>query len=333
MKSKSKAGDPNMEDILASIRKIVADEPAAAAPGPLAAKLSSAAALDPQRTRASLDSDLANLLNATDSAPATISAAPETGSDPAPAPAKKSSSGWFFNRSAQPAPDAGDARRTPVLSNTLEQARTNVARATAAASANPLAPARGKLEMGNGSGQPATKPARDLGAVVPGRLQDLSGHPTSATQAALSSAAALAATAASLRDRALGAAEAGFSAAGAKSGAKARPHEGGTPSPAHNQPASAAAHQSLMAAVGNLPWARNGSSLTHTDGHAGSPGASGMNGASAPGSVRTLEDTVSDLLRPMLRDWLEANMPRIMEKAMRAELAAKADASGTKSGA
>ncbi len=43
---------------------------------------------------------------------------------------------------------------------------------------------------------------------------------------------------------------------------------------------------------------------------------------------RTLEDTVADLLRPMLRDWLDANMPRIVEKALRVELAANAQRSG-----
>jgi cell pole-organizing protein PopZ len=35
--------------------------------------------------------------------------------------------------------------------------------------------------------------------------------------------------------------------------------------------------------------------------------------------LRTLEDTVADLLRPMLREWLDANMPRIVEKALRVE--------------
>jgi cell pole-organizing protein PopZ len=31
---------------------------------------------------------------------------------------------------------------------------------------------------------------------------------------------------------------------------------------------------------------------------------------------RTLEDTVADLLKPMLREWLDSNMPRIIEKAL-----------------
>jgi cell pole-organizing protein PopZ len=35
---------------------------------------------------------------------------------------------------------------------------------------------------------------------------------------------------------------------------------------------------------------------------------------------RTLEDTVAELLRPMLRQWLETNMPRIIEKALKTEL-------------
>lgn len=37
--------------------------------------------------------------------------------------------------------------------------------------------------------------------------------------------------------------------------------------------------------------------------------------------VRTIEDMVAELLRPMLREWLAENMPRIVEKALRIELA------------
>lgn len=42
--------------------------------------------------------------------------------------------------------------------------------------------------------------------------------------------------------------------------------------------------------------------------------------------VRTLEDTVVDLLRPMIRQWLDDNMPRMVEKALRIELAASVKA-------
>lgn len=37
--------------------------------------------------------------------------------------------------------------------------------------------------------------------------------------------------------------------------------------------------------------------------------------------VRTVEDIVAELLRPMLREWLSENMPRMVEKALRIELA------------
>ena len=43
--------------------------------------------------------------------------------------------------------------------------------------------------------------------------------------------------------------------------------------------------------------------------------------AIADGGERTLDDTVAELLRPMLRQWLADNMPRIVEKALRIEIA------------
>lgn len=45
--------------------------------------------------------------------------------------------------------------------------------------------------------------------------------------------------------------------------------------------------------------------------------------AAGVGDVRTLEDTVAELLRPMLRQWLDDNMPRIVEKALRVEIAGR----------
>ena len=45
---------------------------------------------------------------------------------------------------------------------------------------------------------------------------------------------------------------------------------------------------------------------------------SGQN-AAMPGS-RSMEDTVAELLRPMLRNWLAENMPKIVERALRKEI-------------
>ncbi len=42
--------------------------------------------------------------------------------------------------------------------------------------------------------------------------------------------------------------------------------------------------------------------------------------AATDAAHRTMEDTVADLLRPMLRTWLAENMPRIVERALRREV-------------
>ena len=39
-----------------------------------------------------------------------------------------------------------------------------------------------------------------------------------------------------------------------------------------------------------------------------------------PANGRTLEDVVRELLRPLLKDWLDANLPRIVEEKVEAEI-------------
>ena len=39
-------------------------------------------------------------------------------------------------------------------------------------------------------------------------------------------------------------------------------------------------------------------------------------------AARTMDETVVELLRPLLRDWLNTNMPRLIEPALKAELEA-----------
>lgn len=48
--------------------------------------------------------------------------------------------------------------------------------------------------------------------------------------------------------------------------------------------------------------------------------ASSMQLSLASAAQRTMEDTVADLLRPMLKSWLTENMPKIVERALRREL-------------
>ena len=42
----------------------------------------------------------------------------------------------------------------------------------------------------------------------------------------------------------------------------------------------------------------------------------------APGMPQSFEDTIAAMLRPLLREWLDANMPRMVEKALRDEIGA-----------
>ena len=44
--------------------------------------------------------------------------------------------------------------------------------------------------------------------------------------------------------------------------------------------------------------------------------ASAQTAPQAVASQRTMEETVAEMLRPMLREWLDANMPRILEKTL-----------------
>ena len=51
------------------------------------------------------------------------------------------------------------------------------------------------------------------------------------------------------------------------------------------------------------------------------PRAPATNSYEAHQPVRTLEDAVADMLKPMLQQWIADNMPRIIEKALRVEAA------------
>ena len=87
------------------------------------------------------------------------------------------------------------------------------------------------------------------------------------------------------------------------------------PAPAATPPADAKSAEADPASAqpvpAGLPQVAASSELV-----SGLPGQAGT----AVG-VRTVEDIVAELLRPMLREWLAENMPRMVEKALRIELA------------
>lgn len=66
----------------------------------------------------------------------------------------------------------------------------------------------------------------------------------------------------------------------------------------------------------------SGADFIHGVGHAPVPRQSAKPG---PNEVRKLDRSAAELLRPMLRQWLAENMPRIVEEALRSELMSSQD--------
>ena len=100
----------------------------------------------------------------------------------------------------------------------------------------------------------------------------------------------------------------------------------GPPMAPHRPPATPATNPSIPSATpGSAPAAQISARVSPTPPTQASVAqhvapASRPVVASPGAPVRTMEDTVVELLRPMLRQWLDANMPRIVEKALRVEL-------------
>lgn len=65
--------------------------------------------------------------------------------------------------------------------------------------------------------------------------------------------------------------------------------------------------------------------VSQADSHAPTGTAAAQSDRPAKPDGRTLEDVVVEILRPQLQTWLEANMPRIVERALRAEALGKKD--------
>lgn len=94
-------------------------------------------------------------------------------------------------------------------------------------------------------------------------------------------------------------------------------------------PATTAPSAAVIDVVVETPFAREAAALrtvVQAASLAPAPGpvsealAAAVTKTSETPASRTMEDTVSELLRPMLRQWLTENMPKIIEKALLSEL-------------
>jgi len=92
--------------------------------------------------------------------------------------------------------------------------------------------------------------------------------------------------------------------------AEAWPVEAGFTEPAHGEVHETEQPDELEPAYAAAP----GRSMT--------AGPDALGPTAVPGSGKSLEDSVKELLRPMLQEWLDKNMPRLVEAAMREQMAA-----------
>lgn len=231
-------------------------------------------------------------------------AAPAPTPSPAPAPARSPATNTGFvspalpertNAPTAPRPESGPVERQPTLAERLVN---QVLVAKPAPSPKP-APATAASGV-NGS----DKATSDASPAAPAKPLPEQKPPEPAAEQLAKSAAA----------------------------SDAKPKVNGTTDGAHMPKAPGAA-----AAPAKVPVAKPAHDTPMPPQAARAMVANVMSGAVPPASaqapapsqptaeqVRTMEDTVAELLRPMLRQWLDANMPRIVEKALRVELAASA---------
>lgn len=95
--------------------------------------------------------------------------------------------------------------------------------------------------------------------------------------------------------------------------AGARKADGGTPAASAN---GAAAPGSIKAQSSDAAAARPGETSSASAGAVQTTARAQISGESA----RTLEAAVAELLRPMLREWLDANLPRMVQQVLRDEM-------------
>lgn len=379
MEKPDKTSEPSMEEILASIRKIIAEEPIGSRPGPepeprgpaLAGPESSSKPSDlsgrpslalpprdehtPNRPPFSADDPLADL---TDDPLPRFPTAPGR-QDPAPSPSARTGvpsednqrPSWLFSRPGsspvQPVPQSGaDGSRSAGLMGQLDAIRPLPQ--SGVSGADSLAP---KPSGAQRVVTPDTLFDRQKGAERPavGGVTPLPGHTPDLMQPEARTSALDAGGAASQdieRQASAGAesgdnrSEQGYQQPKLAPLSDSKPQPGSAaaaerPRQGQQLTEAPASDKSQVAADGLVrtpasPLASLAQGLAAVGGKLDAGKAEAASAAKASpaadrAAVRTLEDTVAELLRPMLRDWLDANMPRIVEKALKDELASRED--------
>lgn len=365
------AAEPSMEEILASIRKIIAEEPALkpSSPDPLASnpllkpsagvgihlpsgrdavfgtgasRASQSSDGEPKSARPAVVDDLADLLEAPEPS---RNSGRSTAADPwqallvpaveAPSVSTGTNSTSAVSNSAPVQPASGTARQSAEKS-AAELALAAAAKITSTASnstsaavaspfpamrksggfypppgygaalSSPGASTAGEVKPGSGSSTANSVASVSPAAATPVKPTPVMAGSPALTPAEQSATSPFSAELTSLATdspalaaaRALDALEAGLAAVEKKAEA---PQTAASVSANSVAPASAAK-------VSNAP----ASQLAAVD-------ASSQ--AATPSATRTMEDVISDMLKPLLQQWIGENMPRLVEKALREEVA------------
>jgi cell pole-organizing protein PopZ len=348
MQRAPKATEPSMDEILASIRKIIAEDATGAAQSGPPRMPGTAPGTSPQaqtsppgsgnrllpdgagsqatgerRRSAELDADLADLIGSLSVRGGALPAAPPPAeaAEPklAPRPSAKT------NGASGPPPAGATPASQPhrPLSEALERARAGARPMGDSVSVS----ASGASQAGQGSGPvPAGKAEPPAPSVPkPASSSERTGDPAVAAPAQPAAGSRheqagerAAATMPKVSD------PAGATPA-ARSGADAPAREPDTSGSAAKsttaktaaQPAAPPDAVSMAAAA----VARKVAATMPAQPVLSRPLGAARAGATPGEPTRTLEDMVAELLRPMLRQWLDTNMPRIVEKALRVEVA------------
>jgi cell pole-organizing protein PopZ len=339
-----KVDEPSMEDILASIREIISEEPAPGKTGATTRQeplqplpLTSAASAAPQSGGAKpSDLPLATPLKSAAASPATPSRLSDIVRELAPsavpvgASANPSKTLSFHDDLSDLV--EGDTAETPAATGarpagsaaTVAQStadRPSPAPAAAESKPNPIADLLGSPTLRLKPRQ-SEAAAVDLGAFVPATAEPIASTRPRASTLTLGT---------ELRNSETGRAEAGTKAialgvplvdSGSTATARTPVTVADQSTPAASETVAdpvAAAQTALGAlAMGLATSVKSRAPLTPAPAYS-------ENAVTATGR-KTLDDTIVEMLRPLIREWLDANLPEMVEKALRQELSERSGA-------
>ncbi|MEZ5843800.1 MAG: DUF2497 domain-containing protein [Hyphomicrobiaceae bacterium] len=337
MSANGKPAEPSMDDILASIRRIIAEEPKpgtapaarasdptpARAPATVPVAVAAPTPVEPQRP-SQWGTLGATPAPASPTAPSATGVASLTAAPPVPAVAKPAAGNFGDDLASligavRASASLGGAPAPAAPPGPLSAPAPAAVAAPAPPSPNPAMPSPATPDApsaGAAPSRPVSAPAPELQSPVAG---------TSTPRPPLVAGAAVAADEARSRgiEAALGGrplvaqkpAEPVDAPVAAASVADQRPEAKDENVGESLKPASTAAGVTLAEAAAPVP------SVNVPPTSATRPAVVVSPGGASRATARTMEDTVAEMLRPMLRDWLDENMPTIVEKAMKAELA------------